>query len=76
MRLYSTADERGYILNSLFVCLSANCRRDARDPLVLPVFQDCGCSVCVLSHYLFVLKNSVSIVPHCSANMPATTLQR
>ncbi|MDR2169744.1 MAG: hypothetical protein LBP59_06355 [Planctomycetaceae bacterium] len=39
MRLYSTASERGYISTDLFVCLSANSRRDARDPLVSPVFQ-------------------------------------
>jgi hypothetical protein len=38
MRLYSTANERGLYLNRLFVCLSAKCRRDARDPLVLPAF--------------------------------------
>ncbi|MDR2170001.1 MAG: hypothetical protein LBP59_07665 [Planctomycetaceae bacterium] len=40
MRLYSTAGERGFDLNSLFVCLAAKCRRDARDPLVSPDFQD------------------------------------
>jgi hypothetical protein len=28
------------IPNNLFVCLSAKCRRDARDPLVSPAFQD------------------------------------
>ncbi|MDR2171855.1 MAG: hypothetical protein LBP59_17055 [Planctomycetaceae bacterium] len=28
MRLYSTADDRGYISTDFFVCLSANCRRD------------------------------------------------
>ncbi|MDR2171026.1 MAG: hypothetical protein LBP59_12860 [Planctomycetaceae bacterium] len=39
-RLYSTANERGLDRNSLFVCLSAKCRRDARDPLVSPAFQD------------------------------------
>ncbi|MDR2172468.1 MAG: hypothetical protein LBP59_20185 [Planctomycetaceae bacterium] len=33
-RLYSTANERGFALNRLFVCLSAKCRRDARDLLV------------------------------------------
>ncbi|MDR2170100.1 MAG: hypothetical protein LBP59_08160 [Planctomycetaceae bacterium] len=32
--MYSTANERGLDLNSLFVCLAANCRRDACDPLV------------------------------------------
>ncbi|MDR2169350.1 MAG: hypothetical protein LBP59_04340 [Planctomycetaceae bacterium] len=42
MRLYSTANERGLDRNSLFVCLAANCRRDARDPLVSPAFQDRG----------------------------------
>ncbi|MDR2169804.1 MAG: hypothetical protein LBP59_06655 [Planctomycetaceae bacterium] len=40
MRLYSTANERGFDLNRLFVCLSAKCRRDARDPMVSPAFQD------------------------------------
>ncbi|MDR2168823.1 MAG: hypothetical protein LBP59_01615 [Planctomycetaceae bacterium] len=40
MRLYSTANERGLDQNSLFVCLSAKCRRDARDPLVSSAFQD------------------------------------
>ncbi|MDR2171805.1 MAG: hypothetical protein LBP59_16800 [Planctomycetaceae bacterium] len=40
MRLYSTADERFFDLKRLFVCLSAKCRRDARDPLVSPAFQD------------------------------------
>ncbi|MDR2171741.1 MAG: hypothetical protein LBP59_16480 [Planctomycetaceae bacterium] len=40
MRLYSTANERGFDLNRLFVCLSAKCRRDARDPAVSPAFQD------------------------------------
>ncbi|MDR2169293.1 MAG: hypothetical protein LBP59_04055 [Planctomycetaceae bacterium] len=40
MRLYSTANERGLARNSLFVCLSAKCRRDARVPLVSPAFQD------------------------------------
>ncbi|MDR2170922.1 MAG: hypothetical protein LBP59_12335 [Planctomycetaceae bacterium] len=30
--MYSTADERGLDRNSLFVCLAANCRRDACDP--------------------------------------------
>ncbi|MDR2168650.1 MAG: hypothetical protein LBP59_00730 [Planctomycetaceae bacterium] len=29
-------------LKRLFVCLSAKCRRDARDPLVSPAFQDRG----------------------------------
>ncbi|MDR2170880.1 MAG: hypothetical protein LBP59_12120, partial [Planctomycetaceae bacterium] len=38
--MYSTADEQGLDRNRLFVCLSANCRRDARDPLVSPVFQN------------------------------------
>ncbi|MDR2168917.1 MAG: hypothetical protein LBP59_02125 [Planctomycetaceae bacterium] len=28
LRLYSTANERGFVLNRLFVCLAANCRRD------------------------------------------------
>ncbi|MDR2172067.1 MAG: hypothetical protein LBP59_18135, partial [Planctomycetaceae bacterium] len=40
MRLYSTADERGFDLKRLFVCLSAKCRRDARDPLVSPAIQN------------------------------------
>ncbi|MDR2171769.1 MAG: hypothetical protein LBP59_16620 [Planctomycetaceae bacterium] len=30
--MYSTANERGLDRNRLFVCLSAKCRRDARDP--------------------------------------------
>jgi hypothetical protein len=34
MRLYSTANERGFDLKRLFVCLAANCRRDTRDPLI------------------------------------------
>ncbi|MDR2171973.1 MAG: hypothetical protein LBP59_17650 [Planctomycetaceae bacterium] len=38
MRLYSTAVERGFDLNRFIGCLSATCRRDARDPLVSPVF--------------------------------------
>ncbi|MDR2171709.1 MAG: hypothetical protein LBP59_16320 [Planctomycetaceae bacterium] len=40
MRLYSTANERGLDRKCLFVCLSAKCRRDARDPLVSPAFWD------------------------------------
>ncbi|MDR2171257.1 MAG: hypothetical protein LBP59_14025 [Planctomycetaceae bacterium] len=39
MRLYSTANERGFDLKRLFVCLSAKCRRDARDPSVSPAFR-------------------------------------
>jgi hypothetical protein len=39
-RLYSTANERGFDLKRFFVCLSAKCRRDARDPVVSPAFQD------------------------------------
>ncbi|MDR2172246.1 MAG: hypothetical protein LBP59_19045 [Planctomycetaceae bacterium] len=42
MRLYSTANERGLYLKRLFVCLAANCRRDARDPLVSPAFRIAG----------------------------------
>ncbi|MDR2170037.1 MAG: hypothetical protein LBP59_07845 [Planctomycetaceae bacterium] len=49
MRLYSTANERDFDLKCLFVCLSANSRRDARDPLVSPAFQDRGHFVCVPS---------------------------
>ncbi|MDR2171943.1 MAG: hypothetical protein LBP59_17500, partial [Planctomycetaceae bacterium] len=50
MRLYSTANERGLYLNRLFVCLSAKCRRDARDPLarlhfrIAGVLPACGCT--------------------------------
>jgi hypothetical protein len=40
MRLYSTANERGFDLNRFIGCLSATCRRDARDPAVSPAFQD------------------------------------
>ncbi|MDR2171842.1 MAG: hypothetical protein LBP59_16990 [Planctomycetaceae bacterium] len=40
MRLYSTANERGFDLNRFIGCLSATCRRDARDPLVSPAFQN------------------------------------
>ncbi|MDR2168820.1 MAG: hypothetical protein LBP59_01600, partial [Planctomycetaceae bacterium] len=40
MRLYSTANERTFDLKRLFVCLTAKCRRDARDPAVSPAFQD------------------------------------
>ncbi|MDR2169545.1 MAG: hypothetical protein LBP59_05335 [Planctomycetaceae bacterium] len=40
MRLYSTANERFFDLKRLFVCLAAKCRRDARDPVVSPAFQD------------------------------------
>ncbi|MDR2172143.1 MAG: hypothetical protein LBP59_18515 [Planctomycetaceae bacterium] len=40
MRLYSTANERGFALNRFFGCLSATCRRDARDPLVSHAFQN------------------------------------
>ncbi|MDR2171796.1 MAG: hypothetical protein LBP59_16755 [Planctomycetaceae bacterium] len=40
MRLYSTANERGFDLKRLFVCLAAKCRRDARDPLVSSAFQN------------------------------------
>ncbi|MDR2170375.1 MAG: hypothetical protein LBP59_09555 [Planctomycetaceae bacterium] len=40
MRLYSTANERGFDRKRLFVCLAAKCRRDARDPAVSPAFQD------------------------------------
>ncbi|MDR2168587.1 MAG: hypothetical protein LBP59_00415 [Planctomycetaceae bacterium] len=36
MRLYSTANERGFDLNRFIGCLSAKCRRDARDPAVSP----------------------------------------
>ncbi|MDR2172165.1 MAG: hypothetical protein LBP59_18625 [Planctomycetaceae bacterium] len=49
MRLYSTANERRLYLNRLFVCLSAKCRRDARDPLVSPAFQDRRHFACVPS---------------------------
>ncbi|MDR2169304.1 MAG: hypothetical protein LBP59_04110 [Planctomycetaceae bacterium] len=45
--MYSTANERGLDRNSLFVCLSANCRRDVRDPLVSPAFQDRGRLACM-----------------------------
>ncbi|MDR2172585.1 MAG: hypothetical protein LBP59_20790 [Planctomycetaceae bacterium] len=38
--MYSTANERGYISTDFFVCLSAKCRRDARDPVVSPAFQN------------------------------------
>ncbi|MDR2168530.1 MAG: hypothetical protein LBP59_00115 [Planctomycetaceae bacterium] len=38
MRLYSTAVDRGLDRNRFIGCLSATCRRDARDPLVSPVF--------------------------------------
>ncbi|MDR2172540.1 MAG: hypothetical protein LBP59_20565 [Planctomycetaceae bacterium] len=48
-RLYSTANEGGLYLNRLFVCLSAKCRRDARDPLVSPAFQDRKYFACVPS---------------------------
>ncbi|MDR2169240.1 MAG: hypothetical protein LBP59_03770, partial [Planctomycetaceae bacterium] len=40
MRLYSTADERCFDLNRFIGCLSATCRRDARDPLVSSALQD------------------------------------
>ncbi|MDR2168849.1 MAG: hypothetical protein LBP59_01750 [Planctomycetaceae bacterium] len=40
MRLYSTAVERVLACNSPFVCLSANCRRDARVPWVSPAIKD------------------------------------
>ncbi|MDR2171356.1 MAG: hypothetical protein LBP59_14530 [Planctomycetaceae bacterium] len=33
MRLYSTANERGFDRNRLLVCLSANSRRDGCDPV-------------------------------------------
>ncbi|MDR2169069.1 MAG: hypothetical protein LBP59_02900 [Planctomycetaceae bacterium] len=33
MRLYSTTNERGLYRNRFLVCLSANCRRDARVPV-------------------------------------------
>ncbi|MDR2171921.1 MAG: hypothetical protein LBP59_17390 [Planctomycetaceae bacterium] len=36
MRLYSTADERGFDRNRFIGCLSAKCRRDASDPVVSP----------------------------------------
>ncbi|MDR2172332.1 MAG: hypothetical protein LBP59_19480 [Planctomycetaceae bacterium] len=49
MRLYSTANERGFDLKRLFVCLAAKCRRDARDPVVLPAFQDRRHFACVPS---------------------------
>ncbi|MDR2172230.1 MAG: hypothetical protein LBP59_18965 [Planctomycetaceae bacterium] len=39
-RLYSTANERGFDRNRFIGCLSATCRRDARDPVVSPAFQD------------------------------------
>ncbi|MDR2171907.1 MAG: hypothetical protein LBP59_17315 [Planctomycetaceae bacterium] len=40
MRLYSTADDRGFARNRFIGCLSETCRRDARDPLVSPAIQD------------------------------------
>ncbi|MDR2171269.1 MAG: hypothetical protein LBP59_14085 [Planctomycetaceae bacterium] len=49
MRLYSTANERGFDLKRLFICLSAKCRRDARDPLVSPAFLDRRHLACVPS---------------------------
>ncbi|MDR2170264.1 MAG: hypothetical protein LBP59_08995 [Planctomycetaceae bacterium] len=51
MRLYSTANERRFDLKRLFVCLSAKCRRDARDPVVSPVFQDRGRDACDSSNF-------------------------
>ncbi|MDR2170960.1 MAG: hypothetical protein LBP59_12525 [Planctomycetaceae bacterium] len=42
MRLYSTANERGLDRNRFIGCLSATCRRDARDPLVSPAFRIAG----------------------------------
>ncbi|MDR2169300.1 MAG: hypothetical protein LBP59_04090 [Planctomycetaceae bacterium] len=48
MRLYSTANERGFDLKRLFVCLSANCRRDARDPAQFFVTQDFPFYVCMI----------------------------
>ncbi|MDR2172343.1 MAG: hypothetical protein LBP59_19535 [Planctomycetaceae bacterium] len=59
MRLYSTANERGFDRNRLFVCLSAKCRRDARDPLVSPAFQDRRRDACVHSLF-FVTKNCLT----------------
>ncbi|MDR2172114.1 MAG: hypothetical protein LBP59_18370 [Planctomycetaceae bacterium] len=47
--MYSTAVERFFDLNRLFVCLSAKCRRDARDPLVSPA---CGCTQPLMSDFL------------------------
>ncbi|MDR2171093.1 MAG: hypothetical protein LBP59_13195 [Planctomycetaceae bacterium] len=33
-------DKRKKIIHTLFVCLAAKCRRDARNPVVTPAFQD------------------------------------
>ncbi|MDR2170961.1 MAG: hypothetical protein LBP59_12530 [Planctomycetaceae bacterium] len=55
MRLYSTAVERGFDRNRFIGCLSATCRRDARDPLVSPAFRiadgmpACGCTQPLMS---------------------------
>ncbi|MDR2171782.1 MAG: hypothetical protein LBP59_16685 [Planctomycetaceae bacterium] len=38
--MYSTANERGFDLNRFIGCLSATCRRDARDPVVSSAIQD------------------------------------
>ncbi|MDR2171416.1 MAG: hypothetical protein LBP59_14835 [Planctomycetaceae bacterium] len=38
--MYSTANERGFALKRFIGCLSATCRRDARDPVVSSAIQD------------------------------------
>ncbi|MDR2171096.1 MAG: hypothetical protein LBP59_13210 [Planctomycetaceae bacterium] len=62
MRLYSTANERGLYLNRLFVCLSAKCRRDARDPAVSPAFQDRSRDY-ISTAFLFAYRQSAGETP-------------
>ncbi|MDR2171384.1 MAG: hypothetical protein LBP59_14675 [Planctomycetaceae bacterium] len=62
MRLYSTANERCFDLKRLFVCLSAKCRRDARDPLVSPAFQDRGRNY-ISSAFLFAFRQIAGGTP-------------
>ncbi|MDR2171588.1 MAG: hypothetical protein LBP59_15710 [Planctomycetaceae bacterium] len=55
-RLYSTANERVYILNSLFVCLLANCRQDVCDPATIFVIK----KLSLMSHLSF--KNYQNVI--------------
>jgi hypothetical protein len=49
-------------LKRLFVCLSANCRRDARDPLVSPAFQDRGRNY-ISNAFLFAFRQNAGETP-------------
>ncbi|MDR2170345.1 MAG: hypothetical protein LBP59_09400 [Planctomycetaceae bacterium] len=65
--MYSTANERGFDRNRFIGCLSATCRRDARDPLVSPAFQDRRRNACEPAQFFVTKKLShLSLMFHLS----------